>query len=681
MLRYGFSLSCIMSLCLVASNLSAQEKETTLNKVVVTANPFGRSADNLAHPVTILSGGDIAQNTGTTIGDVLGNEPGIRSSNYGPNISRPVIRGLDGDQINIMQNGINNLDASATSVDHNVAIDPLAVDRIEVIRGPAALLYGSKAVGGVVNLIDNRIPSEKIDAPITGIFDGRYNSANKERSAALLLEGGTEDFAVHLNGFARRTDDQRIPGFARSSQLRASDPLHAGEEEGRKRVDNSESETKGVTIGGSKFFDRGYVGVSYSRFDSEYGVVGDHEHGGGGDPEDVSIDMQQNRYDFAGLYKNPFPFIKDVHYKIGYSDYEHQEYEGDEVGTRFTNEGFDSRLEFKHDTLSGFQGIFGAQYSINDFEALGDEAFVPSTTTTNLSGFLLEERQFSNFDLNFGGRLDYQYIEKDGSTTFGNARARNDFTGSASAGIVYHLPQDYNLVASTTYTQRAPNAQELFSNGNHVATETFEVGNAGLDVQKSVGFDVGLRKTTGRTTGEVNMFYTYFDDFIALSPTGLTDGGSGNAIFNYENLAAEFYGLEAQARTNIFNDANKALDLEVRGDYLQARNRDTDDHLPRIAPARLGGSAIYTVDKVTMRLDTTYNFEQKDTAPNELSTDDFVMVDFGVNFNIPTKQTDTTLYIKATNLLDEEARNHVSFLKDQAPLAGRSVMLGLRSSF
>lgn len=666
-------------------NLSAEENHSEiLDVITVTANPFGHSPSELSQPVTILGGDEITKNTGTTIGDVLRKENGIRSSYYGPNVSRPVIRGLDGDQINILQNGINNLDASATSVDHNVAIDPLAIERVEVIRGPSALLYGSKAVGGVVNLIDNRIPSEPVDAPVTGIIDLRHNTVNKERAGSFLLEGGTDEYAFHVNGFKRNTYDIKIPGFARSSQLRQTDP-HEDEEEERGKLANSHSETEGLTVGMSKFFDKGYVGLSYSYYASEYGIIGHEHHEDEHDDHEeeagVLLDMQQNRLDFAGLYRHPISGIKNVTYKIGYSDYEHQEFEGDEAGTVFKNEGFDTRLEATHDRLFGFDGVIGLQANRNDFEALGEEAFVPKTATTNISGFALEEKRFGALDLSVGGRWDYQNIDKDQSSTFGASSSRDDFTASASLGLVYHLPRDYKLALSTAYTQRAPNAQELYANGVHVSTSTFEVGDDDLNIQKSIGIDLGVRKVRGPITGEVNMFYNHFEDFIALSPTGAEDTASETPIYNYSNMPAEIYGVEAKLKTNIFDDGMRFADLELRGDYLQARNRKTDEYLPRIAPARLGSTMTYGFGHTAFSLDTEYHFEQKDTAANELSTDDYVMVDLGVDYNMSLGEVDTTLYARVTNLLDEEARNHVSFLKDKTPLPGRSLMVGLRSSF
>ena len=667
----------------------SSNNNVTLDPVIVTANPFGRTESEISQPVSVVYGDDIVKNSGTTIGEVLKNEPGIRSSYYGPNVSRPIIRGLDGDQINILQNGINNLDASATSVDHNVAIDPLSVERVEVVRGPSALLYGTKAVGGVVNIIDNRIPSEPIGSPVTGAVDLRHNTVNKERAGSFLLEGGSDEFAWHVNGFKRNTYDINIPGFAESAQLRSSEDHEEDHEEERNKLSNSHSETEGITIGFSKFFDQGYFGLAYSHYGSEYGIVG-HEHAHHDEDEDddheeeegdVTLDMKQNRLDFAGLYKRPMKGIKEIQYKIGYSDYEHTEFEGDETGTIFKNAGFDSRLEFSHDEISGFNGIFGGQVGYNDFEALGDEAFVPATTTLNLSGFVLEERRFKNFDVTFGGRVDYQEVDKDSSANFGTAKSRKNLTGSASVGLVYDLPQDYKISVSTAYTQRAPNAQELFANGVHVSTQTFEVGDDDLDTQKSIGLDLGVRKVKGPITGEINVFYNHFEDFIALSPAGAEDTESENPIFNYTNLPAEIYGVEARLGTNIYDDGMNFVGLQLRGDYLQVRNRKTDEHLPRIAPARIGSRVTYGFRNTQIYADTEYNFEQKDTAQNELSTDDFTMVDLGIDYNMTLGEVDTTLYATVTNLFNEEARNHVSFLKDKAPLPGRSLMVGLRSRF
>ncbi|MFT6106975.1 MAG: iron complex outermembrane receptor protein [Rickettsiales bacterium] len=674
-----------------AFNSFAEDQAVILNPVIVTANPLGLSSDRLTQSVTLLEGKDLHRKLQPTIGETLAGEPGIRSTYFGPGASRPVIRGLGGDQINILQNGINNMDASSNSADHNLAIDPLSVERIEIIRGPSALLYGSKAVGGVVNIIDNRIPDQPIPEKATGATDFKYNSVNNERSGSILLEGGLGNYAWHINGFKRTTDDIDIPGYARSSNARSEEPLDGDEAEERGAINNSQSDSDGVTVGISRFFDKGYFGVSLTNYETNYGIVGhgghhdDHgdDHGDehGGEDADVRIGMKQRRFDLAGLYKDPSEYIKAIKYKFGFSDYEHTEFEGQEIGTTFENRGYDSRVEFTHNKFGIFEGAFGLQSNRSDFSASGEEAFVPPSNTHTNSAFILEEVPLGDLKLQIGGRLDYQEINVDKVASFENVESRNDLAGSASLGFVYDLPKDYSAAISTSYTQRAPNSQELYSNGEHLATETFEVGNQDLDVQKSVGIDLSLRKNSGFLSGEVSLFYNNFQNFIALNATGEEDHDSDLPIYNYVNMPAEFYGAEVKAMFDAYDKNKHKVNFEIRGDYLEARNRSTSEHLPRISPARVGGSAIYDYNKVGLRLDVDYTFAQNNVADEEVPTEGYVMLNARTDYQINLGPTSSILYLNATNLLDQEARNHVSFLKDNIPLPGRSFMVGIKTLF
>lgn len=671
-MKHFKSVIATFSVLISSSAMAKDLPATKLNQVVVTANPLDHAANDLAQPVTVLSGKELLTKSQTTIGETLSGELGVRSTYFGPNSSRPVIRGLDGDNIQILQNGVANLDASAASVDHNVGIDPLSVERIEVVRGPAALLYGSKAIGGVVNVIDNRIPDEPIAEKITGAIDGRVNSANEERGGSVLLEGGIGNYAWHINGFGRATNDIRIPGFARSNNLRESEPLGAGEVEARNRLQNSQSTSQGGSVGLSRFFDKGYFGAALTHYGTDYGVVAE---------EDVTIEMKQQRLDFAGAYKQPLQGIKEVKYKLGLSDYEHTEFEGSETGTVFKNKGYDSRVELVHNKLGMFEGAFGLQSSMSDFSALGSEAFLPTTVTHNNSGFILEEIPLGDFRLQFGGRLDYQTVKSETSPSFTTADSRDDLTKSGSAGFIYHPKDGYAIALSGSYTERAPNAQELYANGAHVATNSFETGNKDLKVQKSQGVDLAFRKESGDLTGEVNFFYNQFQNFISLVANGQNDPDDNLPMFDYLNLDAEFYGAEAKANLTAYEENSQKLAFEVRGDYVEARDRVTRAYLPRIAPLRLGASAIYNYKKVGFRLDADYTFKQGKLAQNETPTDGFTMLNAGVDYSLDVGSTNSILYLKATNLLDQEMRNHVSFLKNVAPLPGRSMMVGIRTAF
>lgn len=678
------SILSTVTLCsaLITSHALAQDEKRTLGEVIVTANPLERSSDKLSQPVTVLSQDNLLDKLQPTIGETLSQEPGIRSTYFGPNASRPVIRGLQGDQITILQNGIDNMDASVASVDHNVAIDPLSVEKIEVIRGPAALLYGSKAVGGVVNVIDNRIPNQRIDEKVTGVSDVRHNSVNNERAGSVLLEGGVGDYAWHFNGFKRITDNMEIPGYARSAALRASEPHDADEGEERGTVSNTQSNNGGLTVGLSRFFDKGYIGASITNYDSNYGIIGhEDDDGGHSDHEKITLDMKQQRLDIAGAYEKPTALIKEIKYKIGFSDYEHTELEGTTIGNLFKNRGYSSRVEMVHHKISNFEGALGLQANKSEFSASGEEAFIPPTETYTHSAFLFEEMDLGQLSLQIGGRLELQKIDVTQTTNFEDSKSRNDLTGNASLGLVYQLPQDYVAAISTSYSQRAPNAQELYANGAHLSTQSYEVGNQDLNVQKSFGLDLSLRKNAGLMTGEVNVFYNYFQNFITLANSGDEDTTSHLPIYNYVNLPAEFFGAELKTTFKAPNIGQHKLAFEIRGDYVEARNRKTSQHLPRISPARVGTSAIYHYQKFGFKLDVDYSFSQNNLAENETATGGYTMINAGLHYDLDVGATTSKLYVKGTNLLNEEARNHVSFLKDQIPLAGRSVMIGIRTIF
>jgi iron complex outermembrane receptor protein len=651
---------------------SDAENPTELPPTVVTASPLERTTFEAAAPVTVLSGEELNYKMAPTLGETLANEPGVNSTYYGPNASRPVIRGLDGDHIRLLQNGVGLIDASATSVDHAVSTDPLTLKKIEVVRGPAALMYGSTAVGGVVNLLNNRIPDSIISDPVTGVVEGRYGSVDNLRSGSGLAEGGYKGFNYHLDGFVRETDDLSIPGFARSARLRAADPLPPGETEAKDTLPNSQSKSDGGALGGSYVWDKGYVGASVSGFNDNYGTVAE---------EDVTIRMYERRVDFAGEFSEPFEKVHAIRYKFGLSDYKHTEYEGEETGTIFKSKGYDARLEVVHHKLGILEGAIGYQSTKFDFSALGDEAFLPKTDTFVNSLFLFEEIVFDPLRLQFGGRVDYQTVDASADRLFGPADSRTFVTGSGSVGIVYTPVTNYAIALSASYTQRAPNYQELYANGPHLATAAFEVGNRDLDVENSVGIDLSLRKQGGPITGSIGGFYNWFDHYITLIPTGVNDTNFDVQIFDYVGVPAEFYGTEGQVTFHLLDTEKHKVHLELQADYLHARNRETGEPLPRISPLRFGGNVVYEGKHFGARFEVMRYQKQDDVAANELPTDGYTMINVGADYRFEVGRLGFDIFAKGTNLLDEEARNHVSFLKDIAPMGGIGAVAGLRVVF
>ncbi len=421
---------------------SSPSQAVELEPQVITANPLGNR--HLAAPNTVLEGDDLLQQQQGSLGETLNKQPGVASTWFGPGASRPVIRGLDGDRIRILRNGVGALDASSLSYDHAVPLDPVTVERVEIVRGPAALLYGGNAIGGVVNTFDNRIP----DAPIEGIHGAgelRYGGADTTRSSAGKLEAGNGAFALHLDANSRQFNDLRIPGYARSSKVRDAD-----EPGSKHRLENSDGRQDGGAIGGAYHWDHGYAGLSYSRYDSNYGSVAE---------PGVRLDMQQDHYGFASELRDLDGPFSSVKVDAGYTDYEHREIEQGEVHTTFKNKGYEARIEARHQPLGPVEGVIGAQVSRNEFSALGEEAFVPQTDTDSLALFMLEQWQATErLNLSLGARLEHTRVDPDakGNETFSAADSASSFNAfSLSSGAVYQL-DPYGRWPPTWPTPSAP---------------------------------------------------------------------------------------------------------------------------------------------------------------------------------------------------------------------------------
>ena len=668
-------LPCFAGVAFIAAPVHGEDAATNsfhLAPVVVTANPLGSDLFDMAQVASVLSGDDLKLRLQPTLGETLAREPGVSSTSYGPNASRPVIRGLGGDHIRILQNGLGTVDASSASDDHAVSFDTLGVKRIEVVRGPAALLYGSTAVGGVVNVIDNRIPSEPAGVPFGGSLQTRYDSSNNERAFGGLAEGGAKGFNYHLDGFKRITENLTIPGYARSERLRALDPLPPGDAEVQNSLPNSQSRNDGGTGGLSYAWDKGYFGSSVSGYNNDYGTVAE---------KDVTIRMYQRRLDFAGAFNELGAFVQSVKYKLGLSEYKHTEYEGPATGTIFRNRGYDARVEAVQDQRGRLSGAFGYQSQKSDFSATGEEAFMPRTSGFGNSLFAFEEIDYAPIKLQAGARLDLQNTDSAGGAAFGPAEDHSDLTGSGSLGVVYAPSKDYNVTLSGSYSQRAPNGQELYANGPHLATASYEVGDRSLNPEESVGLDLSVRKRTGRVTGSVGGFFNYFQNFITDVPTGLVDATTGLPIFQYRGLGAQFLGAEAKVTFMLIEEKTWHFDLDLFSDYTEAVDRATDEPLPRIPPLRYGGALAYHGSALGARFEARRLEAQHHIAEHELPTDGSTILTVSVDYHWHIDRVEMEFFVKADNLLDEEIRNHVSLLKDIAPLAGRSVTVGVQAEF
>lgn len=648
------------------------DAHATLETLTITSRPPGsQSLQHTAQPITILSGEALERRQANTLGETLNSEPGVTGSHFGAGVSRPIIRGLDGPRVRVLQDGIGTLDVSTISADHQATVEPFQAEQIEIMRGPATLLYGSGASGGLVNVVTGRIPEYVPDFEADLL--GQYETVNNGRTLGLRARGGIDQFAFHFDGLERDAGDYE-----------AADG----------RVDNSFVESSNYNFGTSWVGSRGFFGVSFGRYETTYGIPSDHgheheeeddEHG----HEDVFIDMEQDRFDFAGRLEQPIAALRSINFRAGYNDYTHTEFEGPgEVGTVFENQAWEGRLEFNHQMIGPFLGTVGLQLLDRDYQAIGEEAFVPPAEQQSAGLFVFEDTDWRDWHFELGGRIEHQNVE---SSDPGTSDISHDIY-SLSGGALWEFTPGYAVGLNATRAQRAPATEELLANGPHLATGTFEIGDAGLDEETSNNLDLSLRKTDGRLTWRANVFINYIENFIFLQDQDLDGDGvadevddEGNPggellLVNHTQADALFYGLEAEVMFGLFDDNRGSLDARLFGDWVRGR-LDGGPDLPRISPARLGIGFDYHRGPFQADIENVFVFEQSRSAPLETETDGYVMLNAGIGYTLRTTLADTTLFLRGRNLLDEDARRHTSFIKDNAPLAGRSALIGVNAKF
>ncbi len=719
----------------------------------VYATPLHSSTIESALPVNVISGDDLKLKQASTLGETLKNEVGVHSSFYGSVASSPIIRGLDGPRVLITQNGLDAGDASRVGGDHAVSTETSTATQIEVLRGPSTLFYGSGAIGGVVNVVDNRVPTST-DTLAEWLL--QYNDVADERQGAFSLQKGlqigSESFAVHLDGFWRDAGDYKLP---KDFETEAHDEEHEEhddheEEANSDTLADSYSESSGFTIGSSYLFEQGFVGFSYGSISKDYGIPG-HEHHDEEEhdeheeheeeehdeheehEEGTSAEMRQDRVQLLSEVNFDDNFLKQVSAKFAYTDYQHKEIEDGAIGTIFNNESTELKVDLYHQTYQGWKGAWTIHYKGSDFEAIGDEAFTPPSRTDSFAAAWLEEKHFGDLLVQLGARIEQVSIEAD-DTLIGFddheqelvSFEQQDFTPvSASAGFVWDYQDGYNLGLSLAFSQRAPSAAELFSFGPHIGTNTFEVGamfdlhieedhdeghgeeahehgdeihvelaDNAPEIETSQSIDLTWRKFEGDFGFVVSAFYNRVDDFYFQQDTGLVFEDSheeheedddheeeGLPILIYQQADVEMYGLEAEVAYQI----SSPLKLTVFGDYINAKLTNGDD-LPRIPPMRLGASLNYQANSFASEMSVNHYFEQDNIAPLETVTAAYTIVDFNFNYYLSSTglnimDNDIVLYVKGQNLTDELGFVHSSFLKEDAPLPGRSFSLGIRGSF
>ena len=693
---------------------------TELSTVKVTSSPLQGDAESLARPVDVLAGERLDEQKAGTLGDTVAKLPGVQSTFFGPGVGRPIIRGQEGPRVAVLSNGMGNMDASTVSADHATSIEPFLADQIEVLKGPATLLFGSGAIGGAVNVVDGRIARELPDRPLSGRAELRGNSVNDERSGMFRLDGVSGNVVLHVDGLVRNGDDYRIPGYAVIDGLED----HSGHdhEEGdsdeprRGRLDNSSVRTRAGGVGATWLGDDGYFGVSASTYRTNYGIPNgahvhaeddhghdhdhDHDHGDEeeGDEHDVRIDMVQNRFETkAGIY-NPVSFLKNINARVAYTDYEHVELEAGTPATRFTNRGIEGRLEAVQEQIGGWDGAFGLQFGNSDFGAKGEEAFVPDTGTKNIGLFVLQEKQFGPFKLELGGRHDQVKLDPTG-----DYRARRfDATNLSAAGI-WTLNDAVDLRFGIDSSERAPTNEELYAAGAHIATRSLEIGDANLKTERGQRVELGIHTHSDRVDFSASIYQTRFKDFIYLAETGVVES---LPVRLWTQQDATFKGAEAEALFHLFEGNAGDWDLRVFGDYVKAEldgsgSRNVDiavphgDHnhnysvelantgyLPRIAPGRVGADLRWSRDGWRASVGAVRYSSQKDVAQNEDPSKGYTLVDAHLAYRWDRNDSNSyEIFLDGSNLTNQEVRPHTSLLRDYSPLPGRGVAFGIRAYF
>jgi iron complex outermembrane recepter protein len=669
------------------------------HKVVVLANPLEHTALDMATPSLVLSGEELTLKRAGTLGDILKLEPGLSVASFGPAVSRPVIRGLGGSRVQIANNQMLMQDASSTSADHDVGMEPLLAEQVEVIKGPATLLYGSGAIGGIVNTSDRKISREYQDELSGGVEVRLSDSVLNEKSLVFSLDGSQElsqsDDLInwHFDGFSNQSDNIEIPSQAESQALQIEEG-ETPEVADSAVLENSAVESSGLSLGSTYVADWGYIGAAVSRIEKLYGVPGHGEHEEETAPvedeheEGVKVDMQQTRYDLQAMFEQP---LGDDHFIdrwfVGYAltDYAHNELEDGAIGTQFNNKAWEFKTYIKHNAWQGWQGVWGTQLVERDFSALGDEAFVAPSLTQTHAIFALEEKEFNDLKWELGLRFESQSVAAENQDKVSHSAL------SYSSGLVYSLSSHNKLAVNYAHASRFASVEELFSYGPHLTTQSFEIGQADLTKEISNNLDFSYRFEGDNISGEVNLYHNDFKQFIygqvvtandaCVSAQAAQDAAAESLqLVCYKQQDATFYGAELQIDYSLGQLGDHAFKLGLIADFLNAEFTNKQA-VPRIPAQKMGLFLSHDWRDFSSQVSLTHYKKQDKIGSNEIATAGFNMLDLELAYRTNFSQNDWFIFFKGHNLLNHEARDHTSFLKDLAPRAARNFVLGMRVTF
>ncbi|MBP7974552.1 MAG: zinc piracy TonB-dependent receptor ZnuD [Acinetobacter sp.] len=673
----------ILAVASVSVFAAENEQATTLDTIRIKAHPLEQTSKDFAVADTVVDQKRLAQGA-VTIGEALSGETGISSNQFGAGSSRPVIRGQDGPRIKILQNSSENIDVSTLSPDHAVTVDPALAKQVEVIRGPSTLLFGAGTVGGLVNVTDSKLPTAMPEKGYEGNVTLRYNTGSDEKLATAGVTLGLGDqVALRVEGLKREANDYIAPDY-----------VHEGEKE--RRVDNTFAKGQTVNVGLSWIYDRGFTGISYSNRQDQYGLPGhsheyeschlhglslhcgehdhdedehddhDHDHAHEAGPW---IDLKSERYDVRTELDDPFAGFKKLRAQASYTDYQHDEIEEDTIATRFKNKGYDGRLELVHNPLGAWEGVIGTQYGQQKLELTGEEAFLAPNTTKKWSVFALEHAQLNDVHVELAARVDQQKIDIDDSS-------KKDFDGSAfsvSGAANWEFAPNYKLSLVTSHQERLPLAQELYADGGHFATNTYELGNDQLSKEKSNNVELGFHYDDNTFDYHVHVYHNWFDDYIYAQTL---DRYKDFRLVQYAQDKAKFYGAEAEAGYQI----SPIYKLSVFGDYV--RGKIDNDNAPRVPAGRLGTKLNADFDDHWSGSAEYYHvFQQDKIAAYETDSQSYNMLNLGVAYSGNySNVSDYRVFLNANNLLDDQVYQHASFLST-IPQVGRNFSVGVNFNF
>lgn len=667
------SILAVVAPAVFADDTTTQQLETLTSQ----AHPLVQTAADFAVADQIIEQKSLKERA-PTIGDALADELGVYSNQYGSGSSRPVIRGQDGPRVKVLQHASETADVSSLSPDHAVTVDPILAKQIEIIRGPSTLLYSAGTVGGLVNVTDQKIPTSMPEKGLEGTAGLRYNSGSDEKlaSAGATVALGSQ-FALRVEGSKREANDYIAPNYFHE---------HEGELEKERRVGNTFAKGETVSVGGSWIGERGFAGIAYTNRQDQYGLPGhSHEYesctvsgnlliGCGeedyGDEHETGpwVDLKSERYDFRTEILNPLAGFEKLRAHASYTDYQHDEIEGDSVATTFKSKGYDARLEMVHQPIADWEGVVGVQYNQQKLDITGEESILEPAKTQKWSVFGLEHKQWNDFHFELGARVDHQTIDIES-----NRKDYDDYAVSYSSAVNWMFAPNYKLSLVGSHQERLPLAQELYADGKHLATNTYERGNENLDVEKSNNLELGFHYDTDKIDYHVHVYHNWYDNYIYAQTA---DRYENFRLVDYTQDKARFYGTEAEASYTI-NDVYK---MSVFGDYV--RGKIDNENAPRVPAGRLG-------TKVNANFSDTWSgtaeyyhvFEQDRIASYETETEGYNMVNLGLAYNGQYMQgNDYRVYFKANNLLDETVYSHTSFLST-IPQVGRNFTVGLDFSF